>query len=109
MLILTRFTVIGRAGSARLFFRWVTEARIRAALAECKFVRIGDVQPSVILGFVANLRNDRLNGGGYTLPRKCITTTNYYIGAIKSFARWLWKDRRIVVDLLASMSKLDHK
>jgi site-specific recombinase XerC len=78
----------------------LTDARIRAALAACKFVRAADVQPSAVLGFLAELRRPAPG------PGKSIATANYYLVALRGFTRWLWKDRRIAADPLAGMSKL---
>src|SRR5262249_35406638 len=57
-----------------------------------------DLQPSAVVGFMANLRQQG----------KSIATANHYLTAIKGFSRWLWKDRRIGVDPLAGLSKLNN-
>jgi integrase len=72
------------------------ETYARACLDYCRFVRVGDVQPSAVLTFLAALRDDG----------KGITTANFYLTAAKGFTRWLWKDRRISSDPLAGVSKL---
>jgi integrase len=74
----------------------LTEARIRACLDGCRFIKISDVQPSAVVGFLAELR-----GRG-----KSIATANYYLTAVKGFTRWLWKDKRTATDPLAGLSKL---
>jgi integrase len=76
-----------------------TLTAVRAALAECNFVKIGDVQPSIVLSFLAGLRS----------KGKSIRTANYYLTAFKGFTRWLWKDRRAAVDALAGMSRLPNE
>jgi site-specific recombinase XerD len=73
-----------------------TMARLRACLDACRFIRISDLQPSVVLSFLADLR----------AKGRSIKTANYYLTALKGFVRWLWKDRRTAVDPLAGMSKL---
>jgi integrase len=77
----------------------MTESRICAVLDGCGFVKIGDVQPSTVVAFLAELRTREED------PRST-TTANYYLTAIKGFTRWLWKDRRILIDPLAGLSKL---
>jgi len=67
-----------------------------ACLDGAGFFKLGDVQPSGLLAFLADLRG---KGNG-------ITTANYYMLALKGFTRWLWKDKRAAVDPLAGMSKL---
>ncbi len=73
-----------------------TIARAMACLDGARFIKLGDVQPSALLAFLANLRGKGLG----------ITTANYYMLAVKGFTRWLWKDKRAAVDPLAGMSKL---
>ena len=73
-----------------------TIARATACLDACRFIKLGDVQPSALLGFLADLRT----------AGKGIATANYYLTAVKGFTRWLWKDKRAAVDPLAGMSKL---
>src|SRR5262249_24587328 len=69
---------------------------ITACLAGCRFVRVADVQPSAVVGYVADLR---AAGRG-------ITTANLAQTYFKSFTRWLWKDRRIPTDPLAGLAWL---
>jgi len=74
----------------------LTNSRIQACLDACRFVRAADFQPSAIVGFLHDIRTQG----------KSIATANYYLVALKSFTRCLWKDRRIATDQLAGMSKL---
>lgn len=73
-----------------------TQTRAQAALDGARCVKIADLQPSAILGFVDRLRKQ---GAG-------ITTANHYLTAAKGFSRWLWRERRIDSDPLAGMAKL---
>ena len=73
--------------------------RLTAVLDGCHFVRIADVQPSAVLSFVSGLRDSD----------KSLKTINEYLAAIKSFTRWLWRDKRTAVDPLAGMSRLTGK
>jgi integrase len=74
----------------------LTETCVQACLDGCRFVRIADVQPSAVLSFLDDLRQQG----------KSIATANYYLTAVKGFTRWLWKDRRIGSDPLAGLAKL---
>ncbi len=70
--------------------------RLTAVLDGCRFVRIADVQASALVEFLAGLRRDG----------KSVKTANEYLAAAKGFTRWLWRDKRTGVDLLAGLSKL---
>lgn len=74
----------------------LTESRIRACLDSCRFIKIGDVQPPAVVGFLAELRS----------KGKSVATANHHLVAVKGFTRWLWKDRRTGTDPLAGLSKL---
>jgi integrase/recombinase XerD len=73
-----------------------TYARLSAILDGCNFVRLGDVQPSLVIEFLDRLRRDG----------KSIKTANDYLAAVKGFTRWLWRDHRIAVDPLSGLGKL---
>ena len=70
--------------------------RLTAVLDGCRFVKITDIQSSAVVEFLGALR-----GQG-----KSVKTANDYLAAIKGFARWLWRDKRSVLDALAGLSKL---
>ena len=72
------------------------QTRVQACLDGCRFVKVGDVQPSAVLSFLDDLRKQGAS----------IATANHYLTAVKGFTRWLWKDRRIHSDPLAGMSRL---
>jgi integrase len=74
----------------------LTQSRVQACLDGCRFVRVADLQPSAVVGFLAELRKQG----------KSIATANHYLTAVKGFTRWLWKDRRIGSDPLAGLAKL---
>jgi integrase len=73
--------------------------RLRSLLDSCRFIRIADIQQSAVLGFVADLR----------AKGKSLKTTNEYLAVIKGFARWLWRDKRTSVDLMAGLARLANK
>src|SRR5262249_34976165 len=70
--------------------------RLTAVLDECRFVLCADVQASAVVEFLARLRQ----------KGKSVKTANEYLAAVKGFTRWLWRDKRTVVDVLAGLSKL---
>ena len=73
--------------------------RLTAVLDGCRFVKIADVQPSAVLVFLSELRD----------ADKSLKTVNEYLAAVKSFTRWLWRDKRVTVDPLAGLARLATK
>src|SRR5262245_20393563 len=84
----------------------LTFSRVQACLDYCRFDRVGEVQPSAVLGFLADLRKPSKDADGFERSGKSVTTCNYYLVAVKSFTRWLVRDKRASPDPLAGMSKL---
>jgi site-specific recombinase XerC len=76
-----------------------TTFRLTALLDGCRFVLVGDVQPSAVLSFLVDLR---VGGKG-------LKTANDYLAAVKGFTRWLWRDKRTALDPLAGMPRLAAK
>ena len=70
--------------------------RLTAVLDACRFLKIGDLQSSVVVEYLGRLRRDG----------KSVKTANDYLAAIKGFSRWLWRDKRSDLDGLAGLSKL---
>jgi integrase len=70
--------------------------RLTAVLDACRFVKIGDVQSSAVVEYLGILRGEG----------KSVKTANDYLAAMKGFTRWLWRDKRSVLDGLAGLSKL---
>src|SRR5262249_37130417 len=70
--------------------------RLGAVLDGCRFVKIADIQSSAVVEFLGALRRQG----------KGVKTANDYLAAVKGFTRWLWKDKRCVLDPLAGLSKL---
>jgi hypothetical protein len=66
--------------------------RLTSLLDGCRFVRLVDVQPSAVLGFLADLR----------AKGKSLKTVNDYLAGMKGFSRWLWRDKRTAVDPLGA-------
>lgn len=40
---------------------------------------------------------------------KSVKTTNEYLAAVKGFTRWLWRDKRLVADPFAGLSRIATK
>ena len=74
------------------------EFRLTSTLDGCRFVGIADIQASAVVEYLAGLRHAGTS----------IKTANDYLAAIKGFTRWLWRDKRSVVDPLAGMSRFPN-
>jgi integrase len=77
--------------------------RLTALLDGCRFVRVADVQASAVVEFLSRLRQHGADAAG-----KSVKTANEYLAAAKGFTRWLWRDKRTCVDVLAGLSKLPN-
>jgi site-specific recombinase XerC len=75
---------------------FTVQYRLTSILDACRFVRTADIQPSAVIEFLGTLRREG----------KSIKTANDYLAAAKGFTRWLWRDKRTVVDTLAGLSGL---
>ncbi|MDZ4782329.1 MAG: tyrosine-type recombinase/integrase [Planctomycetia bacterium] len=75
-----------------------TEQRVRSVVDGCKFDRINDISASGVQSYLAQLRSDG----------KGAANSNHYLGAIKSFSRWLVRDRRTSDDRLAHLAKMNE-
>jgi integrase len=71
--------------------------RLTALLDGCRFLHVADIQASAVVEFLAQLRQRQ---------EKSIKTANEYLAAAKGFTRWMWRDKRTGLDLLAGLSKL---
>ena len=74
-------------------------ARCLRVIEACRFEKLADLSPSTVASY---LRERRQAGLG-------IQTSNHYLAAIKSFANWLVKDRRLPSNPLAHLEKLNAK
>jgi len=73
-----------------------THSRLQVVLDGCRFTNLADVQSSAVVEFLGTLR-----GQG-----KSVKTANDYLAAVKGFTRWLWRDKRCLLDALAGLSQL---
>ena len=78
----------------------LTKSYIEKLLAGCGFKFIRDISASAVSTWLADLR-----GQG----KRSIRTSNAYLVAVKSFTRWLVRDRRTSEDALAHLSALNTK
>lgn len=69
--------------------------RAAAILHGCKAVFLADVSPSAVIDWLATERE---------AGRLTIQTTNYYLRDLKSFCRWMVKDRRAADNPLSHLS-----
>jgi integrase len=69
--------------------------RLRRVLTLCKVAGIRDLTPAGVQGALQTIRDD---GAG-------LETLNGYLRSVKSFSRWLWREKRTPDDALAVLSK----
>ena len=74
-----------------------TVSRIRDIVNACGFERIAGISASAVEQHLAKRRKDDEFGR---------QTSNYYLGAIKSFCRWLVLDRRTAVNALSHLKPM---
>jgi integrase len=77
-----------------------TCTRVQAITSGCRFVRLGDVNPSAVVEW---LKNER------AAERIGIQSSNYYLACIKSFLAWMVKDGRTDRNPLAHISGMNAK
>ena len=77
-----------------------TEKRVQAILDGCGFKVLSHLSPTAMMEWLADQR---------AAGRIGIKTSNYYLRDIKSFCRWLVKDRRIGDNPLAYLSGMNAK
>jgi hypothetical protein len=69
-------------------------SRVQKLIESCRFVFLGDLSASAVEAALADMREN---------PRCGIQSSNHYLGAVKKFARWLVKDRRMADNPLAHL------
>ncbi len=74
-------------------------ARCRKIIAGCGFKKLTDLSPSAVANYLRERRQEGLS----------IQTSNHYLAAVKAFANWLVKDRRILTNPLTHLAKLNAK
>jgi integrase len=74
-------------------------ARVAAILVGMKATWLGDIAAGPVLEWLAERRRRSMS----------VSTSNGYLTAVKSFTRWLWKDKRLPADPLAHLSRLNAK
>ena len=77
-------------------------SRCRKIIAACQFKRLADFSPSAVATFLRERRDDPKNG-------LSIQTSNHYLAALKTFANWLVRDRRMPTNPLTHLVKLNAK
>jgi len=80
--------------------------KARQICTQCGFVHLADMRAEPVARFMLRLRE----GGKSLKPLRLqdgasLATVNHYIGAIKSFAIWLWKNDRTADNPMKALSK----
>lgn len=76
------------------------DSRIARILTHAKAERIADLTPSAIMGAIQHLRTP----GAMSENGLSAKTASHYVRAIKSFSRWLVRDKRTTTDPLSHLA-----
>ena len=85
-------------GNTEIHCRQTTQ-NARTIIEACEFQRITDISASLVQVNIAALQKDG----------KGVSTRNHYLQSIKSFTRWLVRDRRTHEDRLSHLSKMNEE
>lgn len=80
----------------------LTMQRIRDTFSVCKFTSTAQIDADKIAAYLAGLRAVPRSEGGLS-----IQSSNYYLGAVKHFCRWMVKRKRMQTDPLADLKRDD--
>lgn len=86
-----------------------TCARARRLLDGCGFVFWSDISASRLTAFLHDLQDDTADENGNTTRGISAQTRNYYLGAFKSFCRWMVKDGRASESPVAHLDALNAR
>ena len=76
-----------------------TTRQVKATVSDCKAERIGDLTGAAVMGAIGDRRT---NGAS-------LRTCNSYLRAVRSFTRWLWKEKRTPEDSLSGLSQFNEE
>ena len=82
---------------------------VRRILVACKFSFWSDISASRMLAYLGELRQDKADGKGGAKRGSSSQTSNYYLGAFKSFCKWMVADGRATVSPVAYLTGLNAK
>jgi len=82
-------------------------SRAGKAFAACGFKQWGDISASRLQGHLAGLRTDRRKADGSIERGLSAQTFNFYLQAVKQFARWMVQDQRATEIPLAHLQGLN--
>src|SRR5262249_4609040 len=72
-----------------------TIGRARLVFDGCGFTKLGDINGSKVLDYIAGLQKDAPPTGARKKRQQLsLQTLNYYLRSVKQFCRWATRDRR---------------
>ena len=86
-----------------------TCARVRKIFDGCGFKFWSDIDASKVAAYLHGQRADTTNKKGNAKRGLSAQTFNYYLGAFKSFCRWMVRDRRATESPIAHLDGLNVK
>lgn len=84
-------TLVARGNTAKHVE--MTVARIKSVIADASITHVEDLTPSSVLLVIKGIHDEG----------RSLETANSYLRAIKSFSRWLWRDKRTGDDPLVTL------
>jgi len=75
----------------------------------CGFASWGDISGSKVMAFLSDLRSDRTDESGKVEPGIGAQTFNFYLQAVRQFARWMVRDGRSDRSPVAHLQGLNVK
>ncbi len=80
--------------------------RARKIIEGCGFKHIGEMSGSRVLAYMNDARKDTVNAKGKLVKRGLGNqTSNFYLGALGQFCKWMVKDRRATENSIAHLER----
>ena len=83
--------------------------RARRVIEGCGFTSWGDIAGSKVMAYLSDLQADRTGESGKVKPGISAQTFNFYLQAVRQFARWLVRDGRASESPVAHLQGLNVK
>jgi len=87
----------------------LTKARINRVFEGCGFRFYVDISGAAVADFLDGLRQDVATEEGETKRGISAASFNYYLGAVKSFCRWMVRERRATENPVGHLDPLNAK
>jgi len=86
-----------------------THARAKSVVDACDFEWWGDLNGARVMSRLADMRQDKVDADGKVVAGIGAQTSNHYLGALKSFCRWMVLERRAAENPLTHLRMMNAK